>query len=292
MWGGLFRNLLIGVGIAEFVQDAVVFGGEIGGGEEVGAVLEGFLEGHAAAPAPYDVVVAAGERFWDGESAELGGTSVVGVVEESAGAVGGAGWRLVGSGGGGGFGGELGLAEAFEAGGVGVAEGSGEEADEGVDDDGGGELTAGENIVADGELAVAEGLVDALVDAFVASAEEDDAVEAGELVGDGLGEGLALGGEEDDGLAGEVAGGFGGEVEGVEGVEDGLGLEDHAFSTAEGAIVDGAVTVVGEGTEVVGGDVDLSGSDGAAEDSVLERGGEEVGKDGEDVNVHSEVIRP
>jgi nickel-dependent lactate racemase len=39
-------------------------------------------------------------------------------------------------------------------------------------------------------------------------------------------------------------------------VVDGLGLEDHALAAAEGAVVDGAVTVVGEGAEVVGADLD------------------------------------
>ena len=72
-------------------------------------------------------------------------------------------------------------AEAFVAGGVGVAEDAGEQAHGGVDDDGGGEFAAGEDVVADGELAVAEELVDALVDAFVAAADEDDALERGEL---------------------------------------------------------------------------------------------------------------
>ena len=92
------------------------------------------------------------------------------------------------------------FAEAFVAAGVGVAEDAGEEADGGVEEDGRGEFAAGEDVVADGELFVAEELRDALVDAFVAAAEEDDAVERGEAAGGGLGEALALGGEQDDGL--------------------------------------------------------------------------------------------
>ncbi len=44
----------------------------------------------------------------------------------------------------------------------------------------------------------------------------------------------------------------------VEAVEDGFGLEDHAFAAAEGPVVDGAVAVVGKGAEVVGADVDLA----------------------------------
>ena len=151
------------------------------------------------------------EDFGDGEAEEFGGAGVVGVVEEAGGGVGGAGdcrsvgrrssgYRLVG---------RVAFAEAFVAAGVGVAEDAGEEADGGVDDDGGGQFAAGEDVVADGELFVAEELGDALVDAFVAAADEDDAVEGGEAAGGGLGEALALGGEQDDGFfAGGIAGGL------------------------------------------------------------------------------------
>ena len=164
--------------------------------EQVGAVGEGFGEGCLAAPVADFEVVAVGEDFGDGDAAEVGGAGVVGVVEEAAGGVGGAGdavggfgvgvWRVVA------------FAEAFVAGAVGVAEDAGEEADDGVDDDGGAEFAAGEDVVADGEFFVAEELGDALVDAFVAAADEDDAVEGGEVAGGGLGEGLALRGEQDD----------------------------------------------------------------------------------------------
>ena len=91
-------------------------------------------------------------------------------------------------------------------------------------------------------------------------------------MGDGLGEGPTLGGEQDDGFAGGVAGGFFGDAEGFEAVPDGLGLEDHAFAAAEGAVVYGAVAVVREGAEVVGVDLDEAGGDGAAEDAVGRRG--------------------
>ena len=39
-------------------------------------------------------------------------------------------------------------------------------------------------------------------------------------------------------------------------VKDGLGLDDHAFAAAEGTVVHGAMAVVGEVAQVVGGDVD------------------------------------
>ena len=45
------------------------------------------------------------------------------------------------------------------------------------------------------KLHIAVELVDALVHAFVAAAEQDYAVERGQFTGYGLGEGMALGGE-------------------------------------------------------------------------------------------------
>jgi len=62
-------------------------------------------------------------------------------------------------------------------------------------------MAAAQHVVADGEFHVAVKLVDALVHAFVASADEDYAVEGGDLAGGGLGEREALGGEQDHGGA-------------------------------------------------------------------------------------------
>jgi len=89
-----------------------------------------------------------------------------------------------------------------------VAEDAGKEADGGVEDNGGGEFATAEDVVADGEFFVGEEVCDALVHALVAAADEDDAVECGEAARSSLGEGLALCGEQDYGLAGEVAGGL------------------------------------------------------------------------------------
>ncbi len=105
--------------------------------EQVGAVAEGFCQSLVAAPAADFGVVAAGEDLGNLVAAEVGGAGVVGVVEKAAGSVSG------GRDGAGGVGvAEVGGAEAFVAGGIGVAEGAGQEANDGVDDDGGGELTA------------------------------------------------------------------------------------------------------------------------------------------------------
>src|ERR1700683_2512936 len=191
-----------------FEVGAVGFG-EAGFGEEVGTVAEGFCEGALAAPAADGVVVALGEDLRDGDAAEVGGAGVVGVVEESAGTVGGGGRRmgaigrvLVGRCAGGG----VGCAEALEFAGGFVAEDAGDEAGGGIDHDGRGQFASGEDVVANGELAVAKELVDALVDAFVAAAEEDDAIEGGQVAGYRLGEAGSLGREQDD-LGGSGGGG-------------------------------------------------------------------------------------
>jgi hypothetical protein len=90
--------------------------------------------------------------------------------------------------------------------------------------------------------------------------------------------------------------GLGREGEGFEGFVDGLGLEDHALAATEGTVVYGAVTVVGEGAEVVDVGAGEAGAEGSGDDAVAEdalgldaRGGEgaeELRKDGEDVEAH------
>ncbi len=182
-----------------------------------------------------------------------------------------------------------------------MAEDAGKKADGGVDDDGGAEFAAGENVVADGKLLIAKELADALVHTFVAAADENRAIERGEVAGDGLREGFSLRGEQDNGLFGGIAGGFRGYGDGVEAFEDGLGFEDHAFAAAEGPVVDRAVAVMRECAEVVRVNAGALGAKGAFEDAVAEDAGagvtvagwgaEEIGKDGEDVEVHSEKGR-
>jgi hypothetical protein len=49
------------------------------------------------------------------------------------------------------------------------------------------------------------------------------------------------------------------------------------------------VTVVGEGAEIVGVDGNNALFAGSGEDSVIEGASEEVGKDGDDVELHSRV---
>ena len=91
-----------------------------------------------------------------------------------------------------------------------------------------------------------------------------------------------------DRFAGEVAGGFGGDAEGFHALEEGFGFEDHAFASAEGTVVYGAVTVVGELAEIVGGNLQFAAAEGAAENAVVEGSAEKVGEEGDDVEAHGE----
>src|SRR5580692_928866 len=88
VWLGAFGEVLAGVPEGREVLAVVV--GELSGGEQVGAVGEGFGERGLATPAADGEVVAVAEGFGDGEAEEVGGTGVVGVVEDAVGAVGGA----------------------------------------------------------------------------------------------------------------------------------------------------------------------------------------------------------
>ena len=267
--------------LAEGLKEAQVFLAQGSVGEQVGAVGEGFAQLLLAAPAADLGVIAVEQDLGDGEPGEFGGSGVVGVVEQAAGTVLGAGDALnirVDLG--------VGNAETFKFTGRFVAEDAGEQAHDGVNDDGGRQFAPGEDVVADGEFFVAVKLIDALVDALVAATDEDDAVEVRELAGDGLGEGAALGAEEDDAGAGGAFG-LGWDAEGGEGLGQRLGLEDHALAAAEGAVIHGAVAVMGEGAQVVRREFDVPLGQSAAEDSVFEEAGEEGGEDGDNVEPHT-----
>jgi len=105
------------------------------------------------------------------------------------------------------FGGGAGVVRVFEEGGgkaflVGAgcgAHDAGEQADGGVQQGQSGDFAAGEDIVADADFLGVAGFDDALVDAFEAATEEDDAGAGGEFLHAFLGERLAARGQHDEG---------------------------------------------------------------------------------------------
>jgi hypothetical protein len=85
-------------------------------------------------------------------------------------------------------------AKESSGGGVFVAQDAGDEAGDGVDEDGGGDGAVGEDVVADGNFLVHQVLDDALVDALVMAAQQDEVAAAGGVAGgDGVGEAAAGG---------------------------------------------------------------------------------------------------
>lgn len=225
-------------------------------------------------------VVAAEEDVGDAPAAEFDGAGVLGEFEEAGGV-------------------------AVVGGALVVAEDSGEQAGDGVDDDGGGEGAVGEDVVADGKFAVDEVVDDALIDAFVVAAEEDEVGDFDELLGGALGEEGAGGGEEEgegfsifdfrfsSGVAGSCGGAF--PISDLrtsifaqlfDRGEDGFAFEDHALAAAVGGVVGGAVFVGGPVAEVVGADGDEAALLRLADHALGERGGGDVWEEGEDVDQH------
>ena len=125
----------------------------------------------------------------------------------------------------------------------------------------GAKLAAAEDEIADGKLLVGQVLGHAFVHAFVAAADEQQLIILGEAAGGFLGETLALRREQEDALSGLALG-----PDAFHGVEDGRGLEQHAFAAAERAIVDGAMAVVRPVAKVVDVDLDQAGFGGFGDD--------------------------
>ena len=101
-------------------------------------------------------VVAAEEDLGDGPAAVVGGAGVLGVLEQT-------------------------VRERLLPGGGVVAEGAGEVAGDGLDEDHRGELAARQDVVADRDLAVDAMFDEALVDAFVTAGDKDEAGVGGEV---------------------------------------------------------------------------------------------------------------
>jgi hypothetical protein len=108
-------------------EDLALLRREPGGGEQIRSLHRGSPQRLLAPPAGDRLVVAGEEDLRHGEATELGRARVLRVLEQAA-------------------------AEGFLARRLFVAENTGDEAADGVDDDEGGDLTAGKNEVADRDL--------------------------------------------------------------------------------------------------------------------------------------------
>ena len=75
-------------------------------------------------------------------------------------------------------------------------------------------------------------------------------------------------------------------------LENRLGLHDHAFAAAEWAVIDGAVTIMGEVAQVVHGDVDELRLTRAAHDAVIEGPAKKVRENRDHVKMHGWNLTP
>lgn len=255
--------------------------------QQVGAIAESFFQGHSVAPFGYFGVIAAEEDFGNLPATIIGRASVVRKIEEGAavgeGLVESSGLRFFGS---------FEQAERFILRRGFVAESAGEQAGDGVYDKGGGEFASREDEIADGDFFGSEVFGDAFVHTFVATAKKEDAVELRVATRGFLREAFASGREQNDGSIGVerwLGGGIAYRVteERFDGFEERLGLEDHAFAAAEGAIVHGAMPVSSEFAQVLDVDLNDGGFACAADDAVFEGAGEEFGEDGDQVEAHA-----
>ena len=161
-----------------------------------------------------------------------------------------------------------------------VAQRPGDEPHHRVGNDAGGQLAPRQHVVADGNLARDEVLADAVVDALVVAAEDDDVLEHREAVGLMLVVAHAVGRGVDD----FVVAALGAEL--LDQFEDRFALHHHARLAPEGVVVGGLALVVGVVVEVVHHNFDEPLLLGPLEDGFVQRRAYQLGNDGDDIDAH------
>ena len=167
---------------------------------------------------------------------------------------------------------EIGIGKGFFFRGAGITEGSGEEADDGISDDGGGDGAIGQNVVADREFKIDEFVNDAVVDALVMAGEEDEVLGGGEFAGDLLLKDFSLRSEEDDLRILRT--------EFLDGGEDGLGLEEHSLAAAAEGVVGFPMPIGGPVAEIMRVDFYDLGFLRALHHALAERRDGDLGEEG------------
>lgn len=118
-----------------------------------------------------------------------------------------------------------------------VTECTRQEPDTSLENGQGGELAAGEHVVANRQGLDRQQFEDALIEALVATADEHDGIEVRELLCRLLTEGLARGAE------GELAMFAPALLDPLHAFNDRFGLQDHARAAPEGTVIHGAVPI-------------------------------------------------
>ena len=173
--------------------------------------------------------------------------------------------------------------EGVGKGGLLVANNTGNEADDGVGNNGSGKFATRKDIVADGDFHGDEVFADALVDSLVMSAENHEVLFQGEGVGHGLGEHLTVRGSIDDFVVPALA------FQPVDAVGKGFDCHDHARAATIGIVVYAAIAGEGIVVKIVEDNFDKAFFLSPANDGLLEEHGHHVGEEGEDVETHDEM---
>src|SRR5699024_7115326 len=168
-----------------------------------------------------------------------------------------------------------------------VAQDTGQQSGDRLDHDQGRRLPSVEDVVADTEFFhrhVFRGFLrDPGVDALVASTAEDEVLFLGQPFRVGLPERATAGCGQNE-AGGTIA------DDRVECLSPRFRFHDQAGPTAVGGVVDGVVSVVCPGTQVVDVDVEQTGESRLADQGKVQ-GREVVGKDTDDVDAHGVLVR-
>ena len=145
---------------------------------------------------------------------------------------------------------------------------------DGVDQDQCGQLAAGEDVVADADLAVGEG-TGPLVDPLVAAADQDEVPRCGELARQRIGQPLPA---ESRRITWAPA------RSGLNRREEGFGAHHHPRSPAVRCVVNDPVAADAVLAQVVHGNREDAPLDGPADDRGAQRRVEQLGEEGDDVD--------
>jgi len=153
-----------------------------------------------------------------------------------------------------------------------IAEGAGQQAGNGVDDDHGREAAVGKDVIPDRQFVMGQGLPHAIVDALIAAADDQQVRECGQLAGHGLVKDTAGWGHEHNSSVGVG--------EGRSCFEDGLGFEKHSRSAAEWAVIHRVMSVASIRPQVMNLKTESTGFAGSPDDAIIQRAGEDGGEKG------------
>ena len=163
-----------------------------------------------------------------------------------------------------------------------VAEHAGDQPHHSIRDDRSGERAVGEDVIADADFLIDEVVDDALIDAFVMTAEENEMRKARVFLGDLLGERAAAGRHENHaGIRG---------AEFLDRGEKWLALHHHSLAPAVRRVVGCAVFVIRPLSQIMHAEIDKAALLRLADHARAERRGGDFGKDREDVEAHGKKV--